>query len=87
MEPIMQILGMVMQMLMSEAPPQPPQIMGTMAKIVNMVSAMMMPMVKDMSSTSQVYITTEGDDCSSPPAEDKMMLCIEAMQAACKDVS
>ena len=44
-------------------------------------------MVKGMSEGTQVYMTTEGDKCSSPPPEDQMMQCTEAMQVACKNVS
>ena len=51
------------------------------------VMPMVMPMIQDNSEKSQVYMTTEGDDCSSPPPEDQMMSCLVAMRVACKDVS
>ena len=51
------------------------------------VMPMVMPMIQDHSEKSQFYMTTEGDDCSSPPAEDQMMSCLDACQVACKDVS
>ena len=74
-------------MIFAEGPPTPPQMMGMAGRIVDMIAPMFMPMIKEMSEGTQVYMTTEGDKCSSPPPADQMMQCTEAMQVACKNVS
>ena len=71
----------------ADGPPTPPQMMGMAGRIVDMIAPMFMPMIKEMSEGTQVYMTTEGDKCSSPPPADQMMQCTEAMQVACKNVS
>ena len=71
----------------SDGPPTPPQMMGMAGRIIDMLAPMFMPMIKEMSEGTQVYMTTEGDKCSSPPPADQMMQCTEAMQVACKNVS
>ena len=73
-------------------PPRgPTPMVGMMRMGVQMVMEnvmpMVMPMIEEHEMKSQVYMTTEGDDCSSPPAKDQMMSCLDAMQIACKDVS
>ena len=74
-----------------DPPGGPAPMVGLMRMGMQIVIPNVMPMViqtiKEHDMKSQVYMTTEGDDCSSPPAKDKMMSCIDAVQIACKDVS
>ena len=75
----------------NDPPGGPTPMVGLMRMGMQMVTGnvmpMVMPMIEEHEMKSQVYMTTEGDDCSSPPAKDQMMSCLDAMQIACKDVS
>ena len=64
------------------------QMVGQMVMpLINEIEPMVNSQLMDHNEMSQVYMTTEGDDCSAPPAEDQMMGCLDAMKMACKDVS
>ena len=80
----MDSLGSLAQGMMNRAVSIPS---GINDVVMENVMPMVMPMIEEHEMKSQVYMTTEGDDCSSPPAKDQMMSCLDAMQIACKDVS
>ena len=58
-----------------------------MADMMQMFMRMIMPIVKEIAESSRAYMTSEGDDCSAPPANDQMMSFPVAMKMACMRVS
>ena len=58
-----------------------------MTDMMQMVVRMVSPLLNEMAESSQAYMTTEGDDCSAPPANNEMMSFPMAMRMTCRDVS
>ena len=58
-----------------------------MTDMMQMVVRMVSPLLNEMAESSQAYMTTEGDDCSTPPANNEMMSFPMAMRMTCRDVS
>ena len=60
-------------------------VMQMVMPMMNYIGPMVHRMLMDHNEMSKIYMTSEGDDCSSPPSEDQMMGYLDAMRVACKD--
>ena len=61
-------------------------VMQMVMPMMNYIGPMVHRMLMDHNEMSKIYMTSEGDDCSSPPSEDQMMGYLDAMRVACKDI-